>query len=164
MVKKEAYTELESAEANVISQLMLAEQLRNKAVRCAVGLLQLGTMPTKDGETMTENEIRQLVKDTVRETVSELRNQRVGIEDTERTYRRMSDKLYAYFAGADYDEILEQALESLEGDRYFVLLTAYYGEHKTVGQIAKEMRATKRTIHNNKKRLCLAIAEAMGER
>ena len=108
------------------------------------------------------SELQELMKDTVRQTVAELKEQQFSLDDSERAYRLTGDRLYAYFSGADYNEALENALESLQGDKYFTVLTAYYGEFKTVAQIAAELKAGRSTIHRNKRRLCIKIAEKMG--
>ena len=107
------------------------------------------------------SELQELMKDTVRQTVAELKEQQFSLDDSERAYRLTGDRLYAYFSGSDYNEALENALESLQGDKYFTVLTAYYGEFKTVPQIAGEMKVDRATVHRNKRRLCVKIAEKM---
>lgn len=107
------------------------------------------------------SELQNLIRDTVKATVSELKEQQYSLDDTERVYRLTGDRLYAYFSGADYSEALENALESLQGDKYFTILTAYYGEFKTVPQIAGELKIDRATVHRNKRRLCTTIAEKM---
>lgn len=112
-------------------------------------------------EQVERREVQRLIRDTVRATVSELKAQRISLEDTEKAYRTVGDKLYTYFSGANYDEKLEIALELIRGDKYFTVLTAYYGEYKTISQIARSMQVTRRTIHANKKRLCMMIADTL---
>ena len=112
---------------------------------------------------MGEPEIRKIIRETVLTTVKELQQRRVNFENEEMIYRTTGDKLTAYFAAVSDDEELEEALEQVKGDRYFSILTDYYGRFMSIADISRKLNVDKRTVHRNKKRLCLQLFKIMEE-
>lgn len=105
--------------------------------------------------------LSEVIRLSVRETISELRKMGFLNRDERQAYKSVSRKLYDYFdaisAGESGDPDIADALDSLIDDDYFPVLLYYYEDRMTVEQIAEAYDCEVSTITRNKKRLCLLI-------
>lgn len=105
--------------------------------------------------------LAEVIKLSVRETISELRKMGFLNRDERQAYKSVSRKLFSHFeaisAGENGDPDITDALDSLIDDDYFPVLLYYYEDRLTVEQIAEIYQCEVSTITRNKKRLCLQI-------
>lgn len=105
--------------------------------------------------------LEEVIRATVRETVSELRKTGYLRENDKLAYKSMADKLRSYFEavsdGKRADPAVKEALADIADDYYFPVIILYYRERKTIEQIAEIYNVEVSTITRNKKRLCLTM-------
>lgn len=112
---------------------------------------------------MSDAEIRQIIRETVNQTVNKIKQERINFENSEMQYRIIGDRLSTYFQAVGEDEKLEKALDKITGDRYFEVLPDFYGKRLSIKEIAKKRHSDIRTIHRQKKRLCLILAKELND-
>ena len=96
------------------------------------------------------------IKQIIRMTIAEMRRQEM-VQDAEKiAYTQTADLLYKFYE-SDSDDDLRNALDSIQSDKYFDIIPAFYRDGCTVEQIADFMEVDSRTIARNKRRLCLEI-------
>ena len=101
---------------------------------------------------MTQEEIRQVV----RETIAELRRQGVLQDDIQQAYQISAQRLKMYYSG-NTDAKLAEVLDNLRNDVYFDIIVLYYRDGLTLEQLAHKLHIDTSTAKRNKKRLCLEI-------
>ena len=116
---------------------------------------------------MTDEEIKNLIKQTAKETVKEsmAEYKRSGLlEDSEgANYSDACELLQAYYDGEKDDMEISYAVQNMRFDQYFRILEMYFERHEKIETIAREMDVDVSTITRNKKRLCLAIYKSLCE-
>lgn len=111
---------------------------------------------------MDDIEIRQVISDTVNETVLKMKmaglmkdNRKSATEKLEEllrnypTFKRIDDKEYTVKLVQKVDE----AMKTIEGDPYFDVIRLFYFEDQTRESIALDFGCTETTISRNKTRL-----------
>ena len=101
---------------------------------------------------MTKQEIQSIV----RETIAELRKQRLMQDDFKQALQLTGQRLSDYYRGKADTELTE-VLDRLRNDIYFNIIPMYYRNGNTLELIAHIMHTDTSTISRNKKRLCLEI-------
>ena len=115
----------------------------------------------KDLTALLEDAIRQ----TVRETVLELKKAGLLRESDNHLYKATTQKLAAYFGDIRCqrtgDPAVRDALRGIAMDDYKGIIKLYYADHKTIEQIAEIFDCDPRTITRNKKRLVITVGELL---
>ena len=112
---------------------------------------------------MTEDQIVQIIKQTVEETIGQLRKQGLLRSASDLSYRKASEMLSSYYAEDGGREDIAEVLREFERDKYIKIIPLYYYYHYTLEEIAEEFDVEVSTISRNKKRLALAIYNRIGE-
>lgn len=113
---------------------------------------------------MTEDQIVQIIKQTVGETIGQLRKQGLLRSASDLSYRKASEMLSSYYAeDGERRRDVTEALKEFERDKYIKIIPLYYYYHYTLEEIAEEFDVEVSTISRNKKRLALAIYNRIGE-
>lgn len=99
----------------------------------------------------------QEVKFIVRETISELKRKGYLKRSDDIAYSEISARLFEYFRNPESDPDIRKALQNVESDQYYKILTMYYRDRFTIDWIAEEFDCEISTIVRNKKRLCLKV-------
>ncbi len=102
---------------------------------------------------MTENEVKVIVKATIKE----LRKSGYLKRSDDIAYSEISARLFDYFKHPDSDPDIATALNGIKGDHYYKIIPMYYRDRVTIDWIAEEFNCEISTITRNKKRLCLRI-------
>ena len=106
---------------------------------------------------MTDEEIKNLIKQTVKESVAEYKRSGL-LEDSEgANYSDACELLQAYYDGGKKDLRISYAVQSVRFDPYFRILEMYFERREKIETIARDMRVDVSTVTRNKKRLCLEI-------
>lgn len=107
------------------------------------------------------DEQKEIVRETVRETLSELK--RAGaLKDAEKiAYEEATQIIRKYFRDGKEDAAITYAIRGLRFDPYFPIIELCFEEHRTNEQVAEKLGVELSTIVRNKKRLCLAIYDAI---
>lgn len=108
----------------------------------------------KEGITLTENQIRKIVRITLEEMEGRAEEPYIKIR------QEVEKKLVLYFSGkggADTAKCLAQ----LADDPYIGIISALYRDHLTMEKTAEILGKDVSTIKRNKKRLILEIYERM---
>lgn len=102
---------------------------------------------------MTEEEVRQIVKQTVEELFKcgALR----AFDDL--AYTEAASLLAAYYQDGERDEAIRAAIESVAGDRYAKIIPLTYSYGYTLNEIAELMDVDVSTVSRNKRRLIVEI-------
>lgn len=111
---------------------------------------------------MNDTEVRQIISDTVNETVLKMKmaglmkdNRKSATEKLEEllrnypTFKRIDDKEYTVKLVQKVDE----AMRTIEGDPYYDVIRLFYFEDQTRESIALDYGCTETTISRNKTRL-----------
>ena len=101
---------------------------------------------------MTEEEIKKIVKMTVKE----LKREGMAKEIDDVMFEDMSKRLYYHF-NEGYSEEVARVLERIKTDFYYSIIPMYYGKRMTHEAIAEKLNVEVSTITRNKKRLCIDI-------
>lgn len=108
----------------------------------------------------TNKEITDLIQKTTRETIRQMLAE--GLIDRDRfAYRLASDELTRFFQDGAKDERLRGILHELRSDEYIKIITLFFENGYTIEHIAEVFDVDPTTISRNKKRLCLAIYDAI---
>ena len=111
---------------------------------------------------MDENEVKQIISDTVNETVLKMKmaglmkdNRKTATEKLEEllrnypTFKQITDKEYTVKLVQKVDE----AMQTIAGDPYYDVIRLFYFEDQTRESIALDYGCTETTISRNKTRL-----------
>ena len=106
---------------------------------------------------MTEDEIRAVV----RITIEELKRGGLLKGFADIAYTEAASLLQAYYEGGETDPEIRSAIDGLKDDAYFKIIPLYFSYGYTIERIAELFKVEISTITRNKKRLCLAIYNAV---
>lgn len=106
---------------------------------------------------MAEEEIRQLIELTVKQSVLEFKRAGLLKDPDNAAYTDATEMLSNYYNSDKKDSALTYAIQGLRFDPYFKIIPMFFEEKKTVEAISEELGVDMRTIYRNKKRLCVAI-------
>lgn len=109
-------------------------------------------------------EIEAIIEETIKKTIKELKAAGALKDANSMIYKEISDILSDYYKNDAENERLEAALEELKNDIYFDIIPLYYYSNNTIEHIASRYDVDASTITRNKKRLCFAIHELMGDK
>lgn len=101
------------------------------------------------------------IKEIVRQTVEELKRSGILKNDNELAYAEITSVLTAYYNEGESDPVITAALKDLEHDTYYKIIPLYFSYNYTIIKIAEVFGVEVSTIVRNKKRLCLAIYNAI---
>ena len=105
---------------------------------------------------MNKDEVQEIVKIAIRETVKELRREGLLNDDFKQAIYVIEQRLKAYYAGKP-DERLAEALDSLRNDMYFDIIPMYYFNRYTIENISEKLHSGVATVHRHKKRLLIEL-------
>lgn len=106
---------------------------------------------------MAEEEIRQLIELTVRQSVLEFKRAGLLKEPDNAAYTDATEILSKYYETGEKDAAITYAVQGIRFDPYYRIIPLYFREKKTVEAISEELGVDMRTIYRNKKRLCIEI-------
>lgn len=106
---------------------------------------------------MTDEEIKSLIKQTVKESVAEYKRSGLLDDGEGACYSDACELLQAYYDGGKKDVRISYAVQSVRFDPYFRILEMYFERREKIETIARDMRVDVSTVTRNKKRLCLEI-------
>lgn len=104
---------------------------------------------------------KEFIKEIVRQTVEELKRSGILKNDTALSYAEITSVLSAYYNDGEADPVIRTALKDLENDTYYKIIPLYFSYNYTIEKIAEVFDVEVSTIYRNKKRLCLAIYNAV---
>lgn len=110
---------------------------------------------------MTEEEERALVERTVKATIYALKRDGLLKDAQSAAYSDAMELLKQYYREGKRDAAITYAIRGLRFDPYYAVLDLYFEKHRTNEQIAEKLGVELSTIVRNKKRLCLAIYDAI---
>lgn len=106
---------------------------------------------------MAEEEIRQLIAQTVKQSILEFKRSGLLKDPDSAAYTDATEMLSNYYNSDKTDQALTYALQGLRFDPYFKIIPMYFEDKMTVEAISEELGVDMRTVYRNKKRLCVAI-------
>jgi DNA-directed RNA polymerase specialized sigma subunit len=110
---------------------------------------------------MTDEAIKNLMEQTVKATVDALKREGL-LKDAEKiAYDEATQIIKKYFRDGKEDAAITYAIRGLRFDPYFPIIELCFEEHRTNEQVAEKLGVELSTIVRNKKRLCLAIYDAI---
>lgn len=101
-------------------------------------------------------DIKGLIKQTVNETIRELRRQNLISKDMA-AYDDINELLTEHYRNGEKDAALSYAIYGKRFDPYYRIIPMYYGEGRTLDDIRDVLGVDLSTVVRNKKRLCLEI-------
>ena len=107
---------------------------------------------------MNKEQIRAVVRETIAEL---LRSGALARYDSSAAYTEITTRLRDYYANGEADREITLALETLNGDPYARLIPLYFSLHYTNERLAEYFGVEVSTISRNKRRLCLAVYDAL---
>ena len=102
-----------------------------------------------------------LIKLIVKETIEELKRSGILKSFNELAYSEITAILKAYYDEGETDSVITMALNDIESDPYYKIIPLYFRYNYTIEKIAEVFEVEISTITRNKKRLCLAIYNAI---
>lgn len=102
-----------------------------------------------------------LIKLIVKETIEELKRSGILKSFDTLAYAEISDVLKVYYDDGETDSEITAALKDIETDQYYKIIPLYFRYNYTIEKIAEVFEVEISTITRNKKRLCLAIYNAI---
>lgn len=106
---------------------------------------------------MTEEEVRAVVK----MTIEELKKGGLLKGFSDIAYAEASSIIQAFYEDGEADPVIRKAIEDLKEDQYIKVIPLYFSYGYTIEKIAELFKVEISTITRNKKRLCLAIYNAV---
>lgn len=107
---------------------------------------------------MTPEQIREVVKMTVEELTQ---RKLLQVDNYQNVLRAVDKWLYDYFNNKHNNKSLTRVLHGLSDDPYVDIIFLQYRDNKTIEWIAEYLDKDVSTIKRNKKRLIMAIYEAL---
>lgn len=107
---------------------------------------------------MTKEQVRNIVRETVQELI---RSGVIGKNDDSTAYNEIVGLLRDYYKDGETDRAITSALQSVEADSYFRIIPLYFSEHYTNERLAEFFNVEVSTISRNKRRICLAVYDAL---
>lgn len=102
-----------------------------------------------------------MIREIVRETVEELKRSGILKTINEFAYAEVTSILTSYYKDGQSDPVIRKALEDIETDTYYNIIPLYFDYNYTLEKIAEVLDVDVTTISRNKKRLCLAVYNAI---
>ena len=102
-----------------------------------------------------------LIKLIVKETIEELKRSGILRSFNELAYAEITSVLTSYYDDGETDAEITSALHKLEDDPYYKIIPLYFRYNYTIEKISEVFDVEISTITRNKKRLCLAIYNAI---
>ena len=106
---------------------------------------------------MTEEEVRMVV----RITIEELKRGGLLKGFSDIAYTEAASLIQAFYEDGETDPVIRKAIEDLKEDQYIKIIPLYFSYGYTIEKIAELFKVEISTITRNKKRLCLAIYNAV---
>ena len=100
---------------------------------------------------MTDRE-RELVRQTVRETLQQLKKEGMLKSADDILYKEMTQRLFDYYRDGS-DPALGEAIDKLKKDDYFDIIPRYFSRMMSIEDLAGAYGCERSTIWRNKKRL-----------
>lgn len=110
--------------------------------------------------TINERE-RQLIRETVAETIAELKRAGLLRNLSDVAYSEAAEILRAFYREGQTDKAVASALEEMEKDQYYKIIPLTYSYGYTLEELAEFFGADISTITRNKKRLCVEIYQKL---
>jgi hypothetical protein len=114
---------------------------------------QLGRM----GGNMTEKELQDVIRETVAETIRNLRKSGMLKRSDDVAYSEIGGRLYDYYKDPEAFPEMAAAVHKIRNDPYFAIIPQYYGNRVSIEALAGMYGCEISTISRNKKRLALKI-------
>ena len=111
---------------------------------------------------MTDEDVKQIIQDTVNETVLKMKMTGLVKDNRKTATEKLEELLRSYPAFKQIDDKeytvklvrkVDEALKTIEGDPYYDVIRMYYFEDNTRESIALDFGCTETTISRNKTRL-----------
>ncbi len=106
---------------------------------------------------MTEEEVRAVVKITI----EELKKGGLLKGFSDIAYAEASSMIQAFYDAGEADAVIRKAVDELKDDPYIKIIPLYFSYGYTLERIAELFKVEYTTIARNKKRLMLAIYNAV---
>jgi hypothetical protein len=106
---------------------------------------------------MENNEIRDVIRETVIATVQELRKNGCLRRGDDVALSQINGKLFEYYKGGEKDTKVKAALEEVKDDPYFFIIPNIYRDRMTCDWLSQRENCGCSTIWRNRKRLCLEL-------
>lgn len=106
---------------------------------------------------MTDEELKQYIEDTVKETIREIKREGLLKDSDDSIYNDVSRILKSYYSEGKKDNQITYALQSIRYDPYYTIIPMYFKDGDKVDVIANALMVDVSTVIRNKKRLCLQI-------
>ena len=103
------------------------------------------------------DEIKTLIRETVQETIREMRTQGMTKGEEDANYRDVSETLREYYRNGEKDKQITYALQSIRFEPYFGIIEKYYKHNEKMENIALDFEVDISTIFRKKRELCLKI-------
>ena len=110
---------------------------------------------------ISEDQIRDIIRQTARETVKQLRVQGMIKDAEDANYKDISEILREYYRTGEKDSQMTYALLTLRLDPYFQILEKYYKNGEKIESIAQDFGVDNSTIVRKKRELCLRLYYAL---
>lgn len=112
---------------------------------------------------MIARETEAIIRQTVRETVQQLKKEGMLKSADDILYAEMTQRLFDYYREPEKDPTLGEAIRRLSNDEYFDILPRYYSRQCTIEALAGMYGCDPTTIFRNKKRLCRRLCFTVKE-
>lgn len=112
---------------------------------------------------MRRNELEEIIRYTVRETIKALTESRRLRNIDDGGYSEIGQRLRKWYADSNPDEAITTALEAISGDAYADIIPLYYSYNYTIEKLAEAFGVEPSTIVRNKKRLCMKIVAKLAK-
>lgn len=106
---------------------------------------------------MTEEQINDIIEQTARAVVKELRVQGMIKDEEDANYRDISETLREYYKNGEKDAQIRYALQSIRFEPYFQILEKYYKDGEKMDAIASDFEVDISTVFRKKRELCLKL-------
>ena len=110
---------------------------------------------------MTEEQINDIIEQTARAVVKELRVQGMIKDAEDANYRDISEMLKEYYKSGEKDKQMTYALKSVRFDPYYRILEKYYRDGEKIETLAIDFGVDASTIARKKKELCIKLYHAI---
>ena len=112
---------------------------------------------------MTDRE-RDLVRQTVRETLQQLKREGMLKSADDILYAEMTQRLFDYYREPGSDPALGEAIDKLKKDDYFDIVPRYFSRRMSIEDLAGAYGCERSTIWRNKKRLVRLLVLSVKEK
>lgn len=110
---------------------------------------------------MDKSERDSLIRETVRETIRQLKAEGLLRRTSDQEYKAATAALRAFYDGGQTDAAVKAAVESVQDDAYAKIIPLYFDYGYKIEDLAEQFGCEVSTISRNKKRLSLLIYERL---